>query len=314
MPESSIDPDQIEVEAEFYFKQEDGTPSLSSKQMRLLEVMTERGFEILNNGDRVLEFIFRQPQPNPSLWWRVKERTGLAERSNLRTRESLESLNQTRNNQPYRLTFRFVRVVWEDGSEGYSLEVESIPALSEKIDRLNGDFQDANLKSVVRTNKRFLKDIATEVGVSISRRPFTRSENYRDTLESHLRQQLRETNYGSYVVNFADEADEAFRYSLMRPALCAYVHGIEWAIICYIADSEGRDIVEEEGYDRGLEFRKLIDEVEETGAVSQTTSEALHTMNTERIWMAHHKSGPVTDIEVKRVKQRFNILLEELFL
>jgi hypothetical protein len=30
--------------------------------------------------------------------------------------------------------------------------------------------------------------------------------------------------------------------------------------------------------------------------------------------MAHHKEGEVSEIEVRRVKQRFSILLEELFL
>lgn len=159
-----------------------------------------------------------------------------------------------------------------------------------------------------------MRSIATEVGFNTLREPFTLSENYQDTLESHLRQQLKDVKYGSYVTNFADDADEALRYSLMRPALCAYVHGIEWAIICHIEQEEGLDIMEDEGYGRGRGFPGLIGELEDTGKVSQTTSEALKTMNTERIWMAHHKSGRISEIEVRRVKQRFAILLEELFL
>ncbi|NHX41910.1 MULTISPECIES: hypothetical protein [Haloarcula] len=72
--------------------------------------------------------------------------------------------------------------------------------------------------------------------------------------------------------------------------------------------------MEEEGYGRGKGFKGLIEEIEDTGQIKQTTSEALRQMNTERIWMAHHKEGKVSEIEVRRVKQRFSILLEELFL
>jgi len=188
------------------------------------------------------------------------------------------------------------------------------PCSWDKLDRLSGDFEDANPKSAVRTCKSELRDIATEVGFSILREPFTRAENHEPTLEQHLRKQLQEYKYGSYVTQFADDADEALRYSLIRPAICAYVHGIEWAIICYIAEMENRDLMEEEGYGRGKGFKRLIEEIEETGKVKQTTSEALRQMNTERVWMAHHKEGEVSEIEVRRVKQRFSILLEELFL
>jgi hypothetical protein len=258
--------------------------------------------------------MLQNPQSSPGLWWRLKHKVGLANEADKRAEQAIEALKETRHNHPYRIKFRFIPTSWENGDEGYVVEVECIPALRDKLDRLSGDFEDANPKSAVRTCKSELRDIATEVGFSILREPFTRAENHEPTLEQHLRKQIQEYKYGSYVTQFADDADEALRYSLIRPAICAYVHGIELAITCYIAEMENRDLMEEEGYGRGKGFKGLIEEIEETGKVKQTTSEALRQMNTERVWMAHHKEGEVSEIEVRRVKQRFSILLEELFL
>jgi hypothetical protein len=314
MSKHSLDPDEIEVEAEFYFIQENGNPSLSSAQLQLTELMTRRGYDVLHEGQRVWEYMLQSPQISPSFWWQLKQKVGLANETNKKAKQVIEALKETRNDHPYRIKFRFIPTSWENGDEGYIVEVECIPALRDKLDQLSRDFEDANSKSAVRKCKSELRDIATEVGFSIHREPFTRAENHKPTLNQHLRKQLQEYKYGSYVAQFADDADEALRYSLIRPAISAYVHGIEWAIICYIAEMENRDLMEEEGYGRGKGFRGLISDIEETGQVTQTTSEALRQMNTERVWMAHHKEGEVSEIEVRRVKQRFSILLEELFL
>jgi len=314
MAENYLDPDEIEVEAELYFIQESGNPSLSSAQLQLTDVMTSRGYGVLHQGQRVWEYVLQQPHPSPGFWWRLKEKLGLVSETNRKTEQSIENLRGTRNDHPYRIKFRFIPTSWENGDEGYVIEVECIPALRDKIDQLSRDFDNADPKSAVRTSKSELKDITTEVGFSILQEPFTRAENHEPTLEAHLRKQLHNYKYGSYVTQFADDADEALRYSLIRPAICAYIHGIEWAIICYIAEMENHDLMEEEGYGRGEGFKGLINKIEETGKVTQTTSEALRQMNTERVWMAHHKEGEVSNIEVRRVKHRFSILLEELFL
>jgi len=313
MPKHSLDPDELEVEAEFFFIQENGNPSLSTTQLQLMDVMARRGYEVLHKGQRVWEYMLQNPQPSLGFWWRLKQAVGLADEADTAD-QAIEALKVTRDNHPYRIKFRFIPTSWENGDEGYIVEVECIPALRDKLDQLGGDFKDADPKSAVRTCKSELRDIATEVGFSTLREPFTRAENHEPTLEQHLRKQLQEYKYGSYVTQFADDADEALRYSLIRPAITAYVHGIEWAIICYYAEMENRDLIEEEGYGRGEGFKGLISKVEETGQVKQTTSEALRQMNTERVWMAHHKEGEVSEIEVRRIKQRFSILLEELFL
>ncbi|MDB2261385.1 hypothetical protein PM035_10510 [Halorubrum ezzemoulense] len=314
MQKRSFDPGEIEVEAEFYFIQDNGNPSASSAQLQLANVMTRRGYDVLHQGQRVWEYIFQNPQPSPRFWWRLKQKVGLANKSDKTAEQSIEALKQLRDDHPYRVKFRFIPTSWENGDEGYVVEVECIPALRDKLDRLGGSFEDTNLKGTVRTCKSELRDIATEVGFSTLREPFTRAENHEPTLEQHLRKQLQEYEYGSYVTQFADDADEALRYSLTRPAISAYVHGIEWAIICYLAEVENRDLIEEEGYGRGKGFKGLISEIEDTGQVKQVTSEALRQMNTERVWMAHHKEGEISEVEVRRVKQRFSILLEELFL
>lgn len=314
MVEAHLDPDEIEVEAEYYFIQDNGSPSLSSIQLQLTELLTRRGYDILHKGQRVWEYVLQQNNPSPGVWWRFKQKIGLVNTRDRKAEQSLENLRETRDDHPYRLKFRFIPTSWENGDEGYVVEVECIPALRDKINQLSGNFEDADPKSAVRTSKSELRDIATEVGFSILQEPFTRAKNQEPTLEPHLRKQLQKYNYGQSVTKFADDADEALRYSLTRPAICAYIHGIEWAIICYVAEMENRDIMNEEEYGRGLGFKNLIEEIEGTGKISQTTSEALRQMNTERIWMAHHKKGEVSDIEARRVKKRFSILLEELFL
>lgn len=314
MTKHSLDPDEIEVEAEFYFIQDNGIPSLNYVQLQLNDVMTRRGYDVLHDGQRVWEYMLQNPQPSPGFRWRLKQKIGLANEADKTAEQAIEALKKTRNNHPYRIKFRFIPTSWENGDEGYVVEVECIPAIRDKLDRLGGDFEDTSPKSAVRTCKSEIRDIATEVGFSILREPFTRAENHEPTLDQHVRKQLQEYKYGSYVTHFADEADEALRYSLIRPAISAYIHGIEWAIICYITEMENRDLMEEEGYGRGKGFKGLIGEIEETGQVKQTTSEALRQMNTERVWMAHHKEGEVSEIEVRRVKQRFSILLQELYL
>ena len=313
MPKDSLDPDELEVEAEFHFIQDNGIPSLKSAQLRLMDTMTRRGYDVLHQGQRVWEYILQHPQSSPGFLWRLKQKAGLTDEVDKKAEQALETLKETRDNHPYRIKFRFIPTSLENGNEGYVVEVECIPALRDKLDRLSVNLEEADPKSAVRTCKSELRDIATEVGFGILREPFTRAENHEPTLDRHLRKQLQEYEYGSYVTQFADDADEALRYSLIRPAISAYVHGIEWAIICYIAEMENHDLMEKEGYGRGKRFKDLINEIEETGQVTQTSSEALRQMNTERIWMAHHKEGEVSEIEVRRVKQRFSILLEELF-
>ncbi|MDB9295804.1 hypothetical protein PN414_17935 [Halorubrum ezzemoulense] len=302
------------MEAEFYIIQDNGNPSLTTVQVQLTELMTRRGYDVLHQGQRVWEYMLQQRHSSPGFWWRLKQKLGIVNETDRKAELSIENLRETRDDHPYRIKFRFIPTSWENGDEGYVVEVECIPALREKIDQLSGNFGNSDPKSAVRTSKSELRDIATEVGFNILQEPFTRAENHEPTLEPHLRKQLQEYEYGSYVTQFSDDADEALRYSLIRPAICAYIHGIEWAIICYIEQIENRDLMDEEGYGRGYGFKGLIKEIEETGEVTQTTSEALREMNTQRIWMAHHKEGKVSEIEARRVKQRLSILLEELFL
>lgn len=308
-----LSPDQLEVEARFYFPHEDGSPDLELVQLRLVEVMNERGFSVLYSGQRVWEFVLQRIDPPPSLLWKVKKRFGRADVVRKQAERSIRKLRGTRGDHPYRVKFRFVRREWDSGEKGYIVEVVCIPAIREKIDQLEGNYEETNPKSAVRSCKTELRDIATEMGFTILSTPATPAEYHQATLNTELRKRLQEIEYGNQVIHFADDADEALRYSLIRPALSAYFHGIEWAIIVYILETEDRDIIKDEEYGRGKGFLNLVEDLKATGQVPQTTIDELESMNTERIWMAHHKSGNVSEISVQRVKQRFSILLEELF-
>ena len=200
MPKHSLDPDEIEVEAEFYFIQDNGNPSLSSAQLQLMDVMTRRGYGVLHQGQRVWEYLLKNSQTSPGFLWRLKQKAGLANEANKKAEQAIEALKETRNNHPYRIKFRYIPTSWENGDEGYVVEVECIPALRDKLDRLGGDFENADPRSAVRTCKSELRDIATEVGFSILREPFTRAENHEPTLEQHLRKQLQEYKYGSSLL------------------------------------------------------------------------------------------------------------------
>jgi len=81
MPKHSLDPDEIEVEAEFYFILDNGNPSLKTDQLQLMEVMTRRGYDVLHQGERVWEYMLQKPQPSPGFWWRLKEAVELVRRA-----------------------------------------------------------------------------------------------------------------------------------------------------------------------------------------------------------------------------------------
>ena len=126
MTGNSLDPAQIEVEAEFYFIQDSGSPSLSSKQLQLAEVMTRRGYDVLHKGQRVWEYILQNRQPSPGYWWRLKQKIGLVNEAERKNRQSMENLRGTRNDHPYRIKFRFIPTSWDNGDEGYIVEVECV--------------------------------------------------------------------------------------------------------------------------------------------------------------------------------------------
>ncbi len=129
MAEHSLDPDELEVEAEFYFIQDNGNRSPSSAQLQLTDVMNRRGYDILHQGQRVWEYMLQNPQPSPGLWWRLKHKLGLANEADKTAEQAIEALKGTRHNHPYRIKFRFIPTSWENGDEGYVVEVECIPAL-----------------------------------------------------------------------------------------------------------------------------------------------------------------------------------------
>ena len=73
-------------------------------------------------------------------------------------------------------------------------------------------------------------------------------------------------------------------------------------------------MIEEEQRDGfGYDYAQLVTKIAETESVTQKTKDDLERFVTDRRWMGHHKSGTLTEANVVTVKQRLEILLQELF-
>lgn len=160
--------------------------------------------------------------------------------------------------------------------------------------------------------KKFSEDILQEV-------PDSRD---RDTptiqLSSELIEDLNATNWGSEVLSHLEDGNNCIRAGLYHPALNSYIHGIEWAIITYLEDKEGIDIIKQENNGNYYNFaggkNNLLDEISKYKEISQKTQSKLRNMNSaERRWSAHHKSGELSDTEVIAVQERLEILIREVF-
>lgn len=121
------------------------------------------------------------------------------------------------------------------------------------------------------------------------------------------------------MIAHIDDGDECLKHGLLVPALSSYVHAIEWAGIAYLKYTQDIDIIEREQNGESYYFangkeNSILSEVKKHADLDQKTVSRLRSMNSaERRWMAHHKSGSVTEDEVKAVRSRLAAFVESLF-
>lgn len=133
-----------------------------------------------------------------------------------------------------------------------------------------------------------------------------------------VRMVLQEMKYGDEVTSHINDGDKCYRSRLWFPALTMYIHAIEWAVITYLEDVAGLDVIEKERdgmryYLAGGEH-SLLDELEACAEVDQKTISFISQLNTvERRWIAHHKSGETFQDDVDAVRSRLKTIVEDLF-
>jgi hypothetical protein len=318
MGAESLSADEIEVEAEYFASTGDEEPSIGALHSNLMNRMQLEGFQP-ENPERVQlgasTIKYRRPYETPgkSVGWRIKRRLGLSNEQELHREAYLDHLGSLRDDTIFKLRFRFFPLELED-ENGIRIEITAEPAIYHKHEQVRR-VEDYNPRNAVRNCKKTLEDIQADMGWHTWREPRTPAENFEPTLSQEVRAKLEQTRYGHKVSKFADEGDECLRYRLHHSALGSYIHGIEWAIICYLEVEKNRDLIQQEksgGF--GFDYGQLLKELRETGAISQTSWEDLNRRVTERRWMGHHKEGEIAQSNVKSVKDRFEILTQKLFL
>lgn len=161
--------------------------------------------------------------------------------------------------------------------------------------------------------EQFLHDKGISLGSSSS------TPSPRETiLTRSIREQLSQSKYGPEVIRQIKDGDQCYKNQLWHPALSMYIHGFEWAMIAYLQDEEGFDVVEKER--QGTYFNlagqspNLLDVLTDYVTLDQKTIDRIEDLNSaERRWMAHHKSGEVLRDEVESVRSRLGVLLTQLF-
>jgi len=134
-------------------------------------------------------------------------------------------------------------------------------------------------------------------------------------LDSEVDQNIRKADYGDEIINHIADGDQCYRYELWHSALSSYIRAFEWAMIAYLEDQEGVDVIEQERKDeQTYYFTTLLDTLQEHVNVDQKTDSRLRSMNrAERRWMAHHKSGSTLPEEVDAIRSRLQVFLNDLF-
>ena len=136
-------------------------------------------------------------------------------------------------------------------------------------------------------------------------------------LSRSRREQLSETQYGKRAIRHIREADYCFELDLFLPALASYIQSIEWVIIAYLAMEKGEDlIINEQDSDHKKDYYEYYEVVSELGKhtdIDQTTVSRLKSLNEQRRWMDHHKSGEIRAGDIQNVRHGLLALLEYLF-
>lgn len=317
MSAESLLTDELIINAEIGHEYPEDEYSIERVHERLRRIMELEGYRpvkpektLLNK--RTIKYTIRRPREDPALFTRIVDSLTPGRKSEGKPEDYHDHLARTRDDQPYRIEFKFFPLA-KDGMVDLRARITVRPAVVEQHQQVERQ-EDYNTRNIVRTCKEFTKTIAAELGWRFVTAPHTPAESLRSTINSEIRTVIDQAEYGSKIIQFADEGDEALKYGLDYSALASYIHAIEWCIITYLKmEDEEFDVIEKEGNDPGLGYSQLVDELEKHTSIHQTTIENLRKHKTDRRIMAHHKSGKLSESHVHSVKDTLRNLIQESF-
>ena len=164
------------------------------------------------------------------------------------------------------------------------------------------------IRTLVELGKQNLPDSPAPTQVQRS------SGEIEPLLSDETREQLSDSEFGQEVITHIEKGDECFAYQLWHPALGMYIHAFEWAAIAYLNSEAGINIIEREKDGQYYNFaggqHSILDELKNHADINQTTISKIEGLNqTERRWMAHHKSGDVLKSDAKSLRSRLGKFL-----
>jgi hypothetical protein len=153
--------------------------------------------------------------------------------------------------------------------------------------------------------------------LELAEKGIDQGESPKRVITDDIHRNIAEKKYGHEVIKHTQEGDICVENDLHHLAISSYIHAIEWAIISFLEDKEGKDIIEEEKSGKYYNFaggqRSLLKELNKIRDIDQKTISKINSMNrAERRWMAHHKSGEVLPEEVTAIRARLRSILNEL--
>lgn len=324
-PVSNLDPEELTVKAEYFLPIETNENNLRLIKAELSQILRRDGFHQVDGNltplgpsHRTMTFQFQYSEPDPPTLWKLKDWFGLASEEELtgyHREYFFERLGKHRSDLPFEIDIRF-RAVEVQEREGYKASVTAIPALLQKYkQQVLSEHHRVDTKTAVSNTKREVSRIFDKLEAQPLRKPYTDSEVMESSINETVRDSVLESEYGQTALGYYDEGQECFQRNNLRAALNCYILSIEWVIISYLKEERDRDVISEEAEnDSGYYFMNLVDLIAGSEKVSQKTIGRLKGMNyAERRWMAHHKRGDLGKKEVASVKERLEILTEELF-
>ena len=331
LPDHQPDPEELIVRTRYFVSAEINKSNLQTIQRKITRILQLEGYRQsdidplpFSPVQQTMDFRLFEGIPIEKSMSLIERTVDLFKSNDTRRRkdqhttadEFLEGLMKARDDLPFRLIFHF-KPYEEDDIEGYDIEVESEPVLLQKYRHLPiPEDYSYNTKDIISQNKREIKRMMGRLGLEPLQEPYTEAETLETVLNHEYRKHLSSLEYGANIIRYLDEGDACFQRDLRHASLNCYIHAIEWAIITYLNQEKEKDVIKEQKQNEKTRyyFHHLVDMVGDSPSVEQKTMESLKQYkNTERHWIAHHRSGDIPESRVKDVRETLLNLIGELF-
>lgn len=313
MSAESLNADELIVKAEFIAEYPKDEFSLYRVHDRVLRVMELEGYTPRDPRDvimsrRAITFLLKpREKEREGLWKNLSN--SFSHSSDLEMMDYHEQLGSTADSTLFQVQLRFYPSEYDDKIR-LRIEANIIPAVVRQHEQVRHR-SDYNPQNVVRSCKEFARTLAVEFGWIFYVEPYTPAHALKETIDENLRGGLVDMLYGQKVVQFADDADQAFKYDLRHSALASYIIAVEWMMIAHLKTVGDLDVIEKENGVPGFNYGMLLGYMKDHGKAHQITLENLEKHRTDRHVMAHHKDGSLSYSHVHSVKDTLKHLIEE---